>query len=47
MQAWECGVASDTDPEWRQRANQLRAYHRQHGDTSVGHRDGDDADLAR
>jgi hypothetical protein len=46
-QAWECGVASDTDPEWRVRADQLRAYHRQHGDTSVGHRDGDDPDLAR
>lgn len=47
LQAWECGVASDTDPEWRQRATQLRTYHRQHGDTSVGHRDGDDPDLAR
>ena len=47
LQAWECGVASDTDPEWRARAVELRAYHRQHGDTSVGHRDGDDQDLAR
>lgn len=46
-QAWECGIASDSDPEWRKRADQLRAYHRQHGDTSVGWREGDDPELAR
>lgn len=47
MQGWEHGVASDTDPEWQRRADELRAYHRQHGDTSVGFRDGDDPELAR
>jgi hypothetical protein len=47
LQGWEYGVASDTDPEWHWRAAQLRAYHRQHGDTSVGFRDGDDPELAR
>jgi hypothetical protein len=47
LQGWEYGVASDTDPEWQRRAGQLRAYHRQHGDTSVGFRDGDDPELAR
>ncbi|KAF6251027.1 hypothetical protein COO60DRAFT_692327 [Scenedesmus sp. NREL 46B-D3] len=47
IKGWEHGVASDTDPEWHARAAQLRAYHRQHGDTSVGFRDGDDPELAR
>jgi hypothetical protein len=47
LQGWEYGVASDTDPEWHRRCGQLRAYHRQHGDTSVGFRDGDDPELAR
>eukprot|EP00882_Tetradesmus_deserticola_P033577 GHRQ01038369.1.p2 GENE.GHRQ01038369.1~~GHRQ01038369.1.p2 ORF type:complete len:184 (+),score=82.39 GHRQ01038369.1:594-1145(+) len=47
IKGWEQGVASDTDPEWNRRAAQLRAYHRQHGDTSVGFRDGDDPELAR
>ncbi|WIA21190.1 hypothetical protein OEZ85_000439 [Tetradesmus obliquus] len=47
IKGWEQGVASDSDPEWQARAVQLRAYHRQHGDTSVGWREGDDPELAR
>ena len=47
VQAWEHGLASDSDPEWRARLEQLRAYHRRHGDCSVGCREGDDRELAR
>jgi hypothetical protein len=46
-QSWEHGLASDTDPEWSLRLDQLRAYHRAHGDCSVGCREGDNRELAR
>lgn len=46
-QSWEHGLASDSDPEWSARLDQLKAYHRTHGDCSVGCRDGDDRELAR
>lgn len=47
LAAWEHGLASDADPEWSARLAELRAYHRRHGDCSVGARDGDDRALAR
>ncbi|KAI8466629.1 MAG: hypothetical protein J3K34DRAFT_433240 [Monoraphidium minutum] len=47
LASWEHGLASDTDPEWSARLDQLRAYHRAHGDCSVGCREGDDRELAR
>lgn len=47
LSSWEHGLASDTDPEWRSRLEQLRGYHRAHGDCSVGCREGDDRELAR
>ena len=40
-------MVSDSDPEWQRRLEELRLYHRQHGDCGVGFRDGDDAELAR
>ncbi len=46
-QAWEYGLASDSDPEWIRRCEEMRAYHRQHGDCSVGFREGDDQELVR
>ncbi|KIZ07410.1 hypothetical protein MNEG_0546 [Monoraphidium neglectum] len=47
LASWEHGLASDTDPEWSLRLDQLRAYHRAHGDCSVGCREGDNRELAR
>lgn len=47
LAAWEHGLASDADPEWLERLDALKAYHRQHGDCSVGCREGDDRALAR
>ncbi|KAG2486701.1 hypothetical protein HYH03_014630 [Edaphochlamys debaryana] len=47
VDAWEYGVASDDDQEWSVRLGQLAEYGARHGDTSVGFRDGDDAELAR
>ncbi|GBF98592.1 hypothetical protein Rsub_11317 [Raphidocelis subcapitata] len=47
LASWEHGVASDTDPEWAARLEQLRSYHRANGDCSVGCREGDDRELAR
>lgn len=47
LEAWDYGLASDAEPEWRAKLAQLRAYHRAHGDCSVGCREGDDRELAR
>ncbi|KXZ54089.1 hypothetical protein GPECTOR_5g194 [Gonium pectorale] len=47
VQAWQHGLASDGDAEWATRLGEMAAYVRAHGDTGVGFREGDDADLAR
>ncbi|GLI69488.1 hypothetical protein VaNZ11_014121 [Volvox africanus] len=47
VQAWQYGIASDGDQEWAVRLAQLGDYRARYGDTCVGFRDGDDAELSR
>ncbi|GFR46350.1 hypothetical protein Agub_g7922 [Astrephomene gubernaculifera] len=47
VQAWQYGVASDSDEEWALRLAQLSSYVGEHGDACVGFRQGDDPQLGR
>ncbi|KAI3424841.1 hypothetical protein D9Q98_008227 [Chlorella vulgaris] len=47
LQAWQHGLVSDNASEWARRYGQLLQYRQRYGDTHVGFRDGDDAELAR
>lgn len=47
VKAWQHGLVSDGEMEWNRRCLQLVQYAQQHGDAHIGHRDNEDADLAR
>ncbi|DBA70314.1 TPA: hypothetical protein ACH3X2_011737 [Trebouxia sp. C0005] len=47
VKAWQHGLVSDGELEWDRRCLQLVQYAQQHGDAHIGHRDEEDADLAR
>jgi len=47
VKAWQHGLVSDGELEWDRRCLQLVQYAQQHGDAHIGHRDNEDADLAR
>ena len=45
--AWSYGLLGDDDVQWNRRISELEQYKAVHGDTHVGFRDGDDAELVR
>lgn len=45
--AWEHGLITDNDREWRRRFEALQAYRERHGDCHCGNREGDDPELTR
>lgn len=47
LEAWKHGVVLDSKEEWYARYRSLMEYKEEHGDCSVGSRDGDDRSLLR
>lgn len=47
QRAWQFGLSSDGQQEWSRRAQELRAYQEQYGDSHIGFREDDAPELTR